>query len=77
MESFAIEMISNGGAIAVLFVMILFTFGYCYFKFKSIEIRLQQGDIKMSASQNEISSMAKDISFIRGLLEGQKEENKK
>ncbi len=77
MESFAIELISNGGVIAVLFVMILFTFGYSYFKFKSIEIRLQQGDVKMSASQNEISSMAKDISFIRGLLEGQKEDNKK
>lgn len=70
MESFAIEMISNGGAIAVLFVMILFTFGYCYFKFKSIEIRLQDGDNRMGSFQNEISAMAKDVAFIRGLLEG-------
>jgi len=77
MESFGIELITNGGAVAVLFVIMLLGFAWCYFKIKSIEIRLQQGDVKMSASQNEISSMAKDISFIRGLLEGQKEDGKK
>ena len=70
MESFAIQMVENGGALAVLFVMMLFGFGYFYFKIKSIEIRLQEGDTRMGAFQNEISSMAKDISFIRGLLEG-------
>lgn len=77
MESFGIELITNGGAVAVLFVIMLLGFAWCYFNIKSIEIRLQQGDVKMSASQNEISSMAKDISFIRGLLEGQKEDGKK
>lgn len=74
MESFAIEMISNGGALAVMFVIMLFGFGYFYFKIKSIEIRLYEGDNRMSAFQSEISTMAKDVSFIRGLLEGQKED---
>ena len=70
MESFAIQMVEGGGALAVLFVMMLFGFGYFYFKIKSIEIRLQEGDTRMAAFQNEISSMAKDVSFIRGMLEG-------
>ena len=73
MEQFAIDTINNGGAFGVLFVLCLLGFGWCFFKIKGIEKRLDDGDSRFKDFEKSLGKISDDVSFIRGLLEGKKE----
>ena len=73
MEDLAVSIVKDGGVLAVLFVVFLLAFGYCFFEIKSIKKRLEEGDSAMKDLGKELQRMASDVSFIRGLLEGKKE----
>lgn len=74
MESFAIELISKGGVVAVLFVLFLFSFGWCYFRIKGHDVRLNEGDSMMKEMLKLITDIRIDVAVMRGKKE---EEEKK
>lgn len=72
MESFAIELISKGGVVAVLFVLFLFGFGWCYFRIKAHDVRLNDGDSMMKEMLKLITDIRVDVAYMRGNKEGEK-----
>jgi hypothetical protein len=73
MEQFAVDTISPGGALGVLFVLFLIAFGWCFVKIRDIEKRLDDGDSRFKEFEKSLGKISDDVSFIRGLLEGKKE----
>ena len=76
MEQFAVDTISAGGALGVLFVLFLLAFGWCFVKIRDIEKRLDDGDSRFNDFEKSLGKISDDVSFIRGLLEGKKEAGK-
>ena len=76
MEQFAVDTISSGGALGVLFVLFLLAFGWCFVKIRDIEKRLDDGDSRFNDFEKSLGKISDDVSFIRGLLEGKKEAGK-
>ena len=70
------DTISAGGALGVLFVLFLLGFGWCFFKIRGIEKRLDDGDSRFKDFEKSLGKISDDVSFIRGLLEGKKEAGK-
>ena len=73
MEQFAIDTINNGGAFGVLFVLCLLGFGWCYFKIKGHDVRLNEGDSTMK----EILKLITDIRIDVAVMRGKKEDEEK
>ena len=74
MEAFALTTIENGGAQGVLFVIFLLGFGWCYFKIKGHDVRLNEGDNTMKEMLKLITDIRIDVAVI---LRGKKEEETK
>lgn len=66
MEEIAINIIKDGGMVAVLFVLFLFAFGWCYFRIKDHDIRLQEGDSTMKEMLKLITDIRIDVAVILG-----------
>lgn len=49
---------------------------WLYTKVKDIQKRLDDGDSVMKKLDEKVNSIGNDVSFIRGMLEGTKEEQK-
>lgn len=69
MESFALATIENGGALAVLFVMLILAFGWSYFKIKGHDARLNDGDSTMKKMLELITDIRIDVAVMRGKKE--------
>lgn len=69
MEQFAIDTINNGGAFGVLFVLCLLGFGWCYFKIKGHDVRLNEGDSTMKEMLKLITDIRIDVAVMRGKKE--------
>lgn len=72
MEQFAIDTVNSGGALGVFFVLFLLCFGWCVYKIRDIEKRLDDGDTRFKDFEKSLGKISDDVSFIRGLLEGEK-----
>ena len=76
MEQFAIDTINNGGALGVLFVLFLLGFGWCYFKIKGHDVRLNEGDSTMKEMLKLITDIRIDVAVMRGKKEDEEKERK-
>ena len=76
MEQFAIDTINNGGALGVLFVLFLLAFGWCYFRIKGHDVRLNEGDSTMKEMLKLITDIRIDVAVMRGKKEDEEKERK-
>ena len=76
MEQFAVDTISAGGALGVLFVLFLLGFGWCYFRIKGHDERLNDGDSTMKEMLKLITDIRIDVAVMRGKKEDEEKERK-
>jgi hypothetical protein len=76
MEQFAVDTISAGGALGVLFVLFLLAFGWCYFRIKGHDVRLNEGDSTMKEMLKLITDIRIDVAVMRGKKEDEEKERK-
>lgn len=77
MEERVINLVTQGGDVAFVIVLVIGLAFWMVLKFKefekrmeTIERRLDYGDSRFHDQDKTIAMMAKDVAFIRGLLEG-------
>lgn len=77
MEERVVNLVTQGGDVAFIIVLVIGLAFWIVLKFKefekrmeTIERRLDDGDSRFHDQDKTIATMASDVAFIRGLLEG-------
>lgn len=68
MEGFAIQVIEKGGMTAVLFVVFIIAFGWCFLKIKELQRRLEEGDSRFGEVEKNLSKIDHSLGVIQGQL---------
>ena len=69
MEELAISIIRDGGMVAVLFVLLLLAFGWCYLKIRDLEHRLDEGNARFDKMDSELKEINKSLNIIIGKVD--------
>ena len=68
MEDFAIQVIEKGGMTAVLFVVFIIAFGWCFLKIKELQRRLEDGDSRFGEVEKNLGKIDHSLGVIQGQL---------
>ena len=68
MEEFAISVIREGGMTAVLFVIFIIAFGWCYLKIRELQRQMEDGNSRFGEIEKNLSKIDHSLGVIQGQL---------
>lgn len=68
MEDFAIQVIEKGGMTAVLFVVFIIAFGWCFLKIRELQSRMEDGNSRFGEIEKNLSKIDHSLGVIQGQL---------
>lgn len=68
MEDFAIAVIREGGITAILFVLWLLSFGWCFLKIRELQSRLEDDNSRFGEIEKNLSKIDHSLGVIQGQL---------
>lgn len=68
MEDFAIAVIREGGITAILFVLWLLSFGWCFLKIRELQSRMEDGNSRFGEIEKNLSKIDHSLGVIQGQL---------
>lgn len=68
MEDFAIAVIREGGITAILLVLWLLSFGWCFLKIRELQSRMEDGNSRFGEIEKNLGKIDHSLGVIQGQL---------